>query len=65
MSRKYEKPHITSERVFTLASQGCDVNDPSPGTCASKITYEICEPFSWKVENITCGLIPPLPVSKS
>jgi hypothetical protein len=64
MSRKYEKPRITSERVFTLASQACDVNQPSPGICASEITYEDCY-FKWKVENITCGIIPIPPAFKS
>jgi hypothetical protein len=65
MSRKYEKPRITSERVFSLASQACDVDCPSPGVCASEITYEACYPFSWKVKDITCGIIPIPPVYKS
>jgi hypothetical protein len=64
MSRKYEKPRITSERVFSLASLACDVNQRSPGPCADNITYEGC-PFEWKVKDITCGVIPPLPVEKS
>lgn len=65
MSRKYEKPRIKSERVFSLASQSCDVNLESPGICASEITYEACGMFAWKVQNITCGVIPVPPVSKS
>ncbi|MEE9457314.1 MAG: hypothetical protein V3W11_09225 [bacterium] len=64
MKRRYEKPYLASERVFSLASQACDVSQPSPGICSSNITYEACF-FPWKVRNITCGVIPPLPVEKS
>ncbi len=65
MKRKYEKPYVASERVFSLASQTCDVNLLSPGECATGITYEACYPFSWKVRNEFCGIIPINPVSKS
>lgn len=64
MKRRYEKPYITSERVFSLASQACDVNQPSPGICGSGIQYEGCY-FPWKVRNITCGVIPLPPLEKS
>lgn len=65
MKRTYEKPTIGSERVFSLASQGCDVNRDCPGTCQTGLMYEECYPFSWKVQNIACGLIPANPVEKS
>ncbi|MEE8641148.1 MAG: hypothetical protein V3T41_12145 [bacterium] len=64
MKRRYEKPYVASERVFSLASQACDVNQPSPGICASGIAYEGCY-FEYKVHYITCGPIPPLPVMSS
>jgi hypothetical protein len=62
MKRRYEKPYVASERVFSLASQTCDVPQKSPGECASSITYEECYPFSWKVQNVFCGTIPINPV---
>lgn len=66
MKRRYEKPYVASERVFSLASQACDVMCPCPGICASSITYEECYPFSWKVRNLlTCGVIPVNPVMSS
>lgn len=57
MNRKYVKPTVASERVFSLAAQACDVNQRCPGECQSGITYEACYPYSWKVENIFCGEI--------
>ena len=64
MKRRYEKPYVASERVFSLASQACDVNQPSPGICSAGIAYEICA-FEYKVRYIGCGPIPPLPVMSS
>ena len=57
MKRKYVKPTIASERVFSLAAQACDVNMYCPGACQSGIMYEDCYPYSWKVKNIFCGEI--------
>lgn len=65
MKRRYEKPYVASERVFLMAVSACDVQRQSPGICASSITYEACYPFEWKVRDITCGAIPPVPVFKS
>jgi len=58
MKRKYVKPTIASERVFSLAAQACDVQFYCPGACQSGIMYEkpFCE-FEWKVKNIFCGEI--------
>ena len=64
MKRKYEKPYVASERIFSLTSQACDVMEPSPGICGSGIAYEIC-PFKWKVRYIGCGPIPINPVMSS
>jgi len=58
MKRKYAKPTIGSERVFSLAAQACDVNQRCPGPCQDNLMYE--KPFCtqpWKVENIFCGEI--------
>jgi len=57
MKRKYAKPTIASERVFSLAAQACDVNQPCPGICQDNILYESCIGYEWKVENIFCGEI--------
>jgi hypothetical protein len=65
MKRRYEKPHIGSERVFSLASQACDVNQDCPGLCQTNILYLICYPFDYKVRYEFCGPIPPVLVSKS
>jgi hypothetical protein len=65
MKRRYEKPTVASERVFSLASQGCDVNRESPGVCANNITYEPCYPFSYKVRNLFCGDPGQNPTSRS
>ncbi|UCH77819.1 MAG: hypothetical protein JSU81_08840 [Candidatus Coatesbacteria bacterium] len=64
MKRRYEKPTIGSERVFSLAAQACDV-DRTEGLCPQNITYEPCYPFSWKVQNLFCGQIPDPPVIRS
>ncbi|MEE9456145.1 MAG: hypothetical protein V3W11_03230 [bacterium] len=64
MKRRYEKPYVASERVFSLTSQACDINEPSPGICGSGIAYEPCF-FAWKVRYVGCGSIPVLPVEKS
>ena len=64
MKRRYEKPTIGSERIFSLAAQACDV-DQSEGLCAQNITYEACYPFSWKVQNLFCGELQLPPVLKS
>ena len=42
MKRRYEKPYVGSERVFSLASQACDVLEPCPGICATLIAYDAC-----------------------
>jgi hypothetical protein len=65
MKRRYEKPYVASERVFSLASQACDVNKPSPGICSAGIAYEGCYPFDYKVRYIGCGVIPVNPVMSS
>ncbi|HUU57878.1 MAG TPA: hypothetical protein VMW93_11080 [bacterium] len=65
MKRRYEKPFIGSERVFSLASQACDVNVYCPGVCQDHITYIICYPFDYKVKYEYCTQIPPNPVGKS
>ena len=33
MKSKYVKPTVGSERVFSLTSQACDVNQACPGDC--------------------------------
>ncbi len=65
MKRKYEKPFIGSERVFSLASQACDVNRDCPGICQNNITYVPCYPFDYKVRYEFCPAIPPNPVGQS
>ena len=65
MKRRYEKPYIGSERVFSLASQGCDVNEQCPGICQTNIAYLICYPFDFKVQYEFCGPIPQNPIGKS
>jgi hypothetical protein len=67
MKRNYTKPTIASERVFSLTSQGCDVNYESPGYCATLAKYSpISCPYSpWKVETEICGEFPQFPVSRS
>ena len=57
MKRRYVKPTIASERVFSLASQACDVNQRCPGECQNNIMYEGCVGYEWKVVNIFCGEI--------
>jgi hypothetical protein len=57
MKRKYVKPAIASERVFSLAANACDINQRCPGPCQDNITYEGCVGYEWKVENIFCGEI--------
>jgi hypothetical protein len=59
MKRKYVKPTIASERVFSLAAQACDVNMYCPGLCQSEIMYQStgCGYYSWKVKDIFCGEI--------
>jgi hypothetical protein len=56
MTRKYVKPTIASERVFSLASQACDVLEKCPGFCQTELMYEGCLK-EWKVKNIFCGEI--------
>ena len=65
MKRRYEKPFIGSERVFSLASQACDVNHDCPGLCQNEITYVPCYPFEYKVRYEFCGQINPIPVADS
>ncbi len=64
MKRRYEKPYVASERVFSLASQACDVMKECPGICASEIAYEGCYK-PWKVKDVFCGSIPINPVMRS
>jgi hypothetical protein len=65
MKRRYEKPFIGSERVFSLASQACDVNQRCPGICQDNIMYLPCYPFIYKVKYEFCGGPPPNPVGQS
>lgn len=65
MKRRYEKPFIGSERVFSLASQACDVNQRCPGICQDNLLYLTCYPFDYKVKYEFCGPIPPNPVGQS
>jgi len=64
MKSKYVKPTVGSERVFSLTSQGCDVNRDCPGGCQTALRYEICG-LSWKPKNVFCGEFPANPVEKS
>lgn len=66
MKRKYEKPTVGSERVFSLTSQGCDVNQQCPGDCQTLLLYElgVCG-LAWKVRDVFCGGPPTNPVEKS
>jgi hypothetical protein len=65
MKRKYEKPFIGSERVFSLAAQACDVNHDCPGLCQDNIMYLSCYPFDYKVRYEYCGQLPQNPVASS
>ena len=65
MKGKYEKPFIGSERVFSLASQACDVLRECPGICQDNITYVPCHPFVYKVHYEFCPAINPNPVGHS
>jgi len=56
MKRRYVKPTVASERVFSLASQACDVQYRAPGECQTGLMYEGCD-YEWKVKNIFCGEI--------
>ena len=56
MKSKYEKPTVGSERVFSLTSQGCDVNEACPGDCQTLLRYDLCT-LPWKVRNEICGVI--------
>ncbi|NIT36187.1 MAG: hypothetical protein GTN49_06770 [candidate division Zixibacteria bacterium] len=56
MKRKYVKPTVASERVFSLAAQACDVEYYAPGWCQDELIYETCR-SPWKVENVFCGEI--------
>jgi len=66
MKRKYSKPTIDSERVFSLTSQSCDVGYESPGNCATFAKYVLpfCQ-IHWKVKTEVCGEFPPNPVGRS
>jgi hypothetical protein len=64
MKSKYVKPTVGSERVFSLTSQACDVNQQCPGACQTLLRYEACA-LSWKLQNVLCGEFPPNPVEKS
>jgi hypothetical protein len=66
MKRKYSKPTIDSERVFSLTSQSCDVGFDSPGHCATFAKYDapLCQ-FPWKVKTEVCGHFPENPVASS
>ena len=64
MKRTYNKPTVGSERVFSLTSQGCDVNQQCPGDCQSLLMYEACY-LPWKVQNVLCGSPPASPNEKS
>jgi hypothetical protein len=64
MKSKYVKPTIGSERVFSLTSQGCDVNRDCPGDCQTWLRYEACI-LPWKLKDVWCGEFPLNPVEKS
>lgn len=64
MKSKYVKPTVGSERVFSLTSQGCDVNEGCPGDCQTLLRFEGCG-LHWKVRDILCGYFPPNPAEKS
>ncbi len=58
MAKRYVKPAINSEKVFSLTAQACDVGQESPGTCGSNIVYGGCF-FPYKVQDEFC---PPFPI---
>jgi hypothetical protein len=64
MKATYEKPGITSERVFAMTSQACDVNLQVPGACSHmKYTGEC--PFPYKILDRPCGEPPANPRQRS
>ncbi|MGD8717412.1 MAG: hypothetical protein PVH29_01195 [Candidatus Zixiibacteriota bacterium] len=65
MKKRYDKPSIGSQKVFSMTSQSCMVNQPSPGVCGDGIKYEgVCD-FHYKIRNAECPDLgwPPVPFS--
>jgi len=63
MKKRYERPFITSEKIFSLTSQACDVNQA--GFCIVNIVYVRVCPYPYKAQSIPCGPPPTYPVTFS
>jgi hypothetical protein len=65
VKKKYDRPSIGSQKVFSMTSQGCAVNRESPGYCADGMKYEQFCDYGFKLQNADCPELgwPPVPFS--